>query len=311
MSITEPGVYDMSPEEYHADPVAERSLSSTVGRWLLQHTPMHARHWIDNPVEKSTFDVGRAAHRVVLGKGQPFAVYPPDVLSSNGAVSTKAAKAWEAEQRAAGVTPIKAETEEAIYNMAAAVEAHLEACGLALEPQHSERVAIGQCDGVWIRAMIDNAPADAPVIYDLKTTTDASPEACVRAVANYGYDVQAAHYLDAWEAATGERRAFRFVCVEKEPPHGCSVVELYDDPDDPADWMLDARSKAAEARRIWKRCLATGEWPGYPAGVAVIGAPTWHRAKWEARELTPDTDDKPSAAALRAAYEAQAPMEDV
>jgi hypothetical protein len=246
---------------------------------------------------------------VVLGAGSDFAVYPPEVLASNGAASTKAAKEWEADAREAGLTPIKAEDEQAIIDMADAVSLHLRAMRITFDPSRSEISALAEVDGVWCRAMIDNAPTDPRLpLYDFKTTTDASPDACVRAVAGYGYDVQARFYLDAWEAATGERRRFRFVFVEKEPPYGVGVVELHDAPDDEADWMLDAGSKCREARRIWSECLVADEWPGYPARVAVIGAPSWHRQKWANRSVgEPVIPKKPKPATVASATAWQAP----
>lgn len=144
---------------------------------------------------------------------------------------------------------------------------------------------MAEMDGVWCRAMVDNAPVGRRYLVDLKTTTDASPDACIRAVMNYSLDVQAAHYLDTWEAATGERRVMRFVFVEKAAPYEVAVIELHDAAEDEADWMLDARSKAREARRIWGECLAANVWPGYPAQIAVIGAPTFYRQKWADRSV--------------------------
>ena len=302
MLITTPGVCAMTPAQYHADPVAGGSLSSSIARTLLSQSPGHARWQMDNPRESKAFDIGRAAHRSLLGKGDDFAVCPEELLASNGAMSTKAAKEWAEDMRARGITPIKAEEAAAVAAMTEAAREHLALCGLTLDPAHSEVAAFGKVEGVWCRALIDNAPDGADWLLDLKTTTDASPEACIRAVTAYGYDVQAAHYLETWNAATGEDRRFLFLFVEKEAPHGCSLVELYSDPADPADWMLDARSKTAEARRIWSDCKRTGNWPKYPAGIAVIGAPAWHRSKWADRSIGPSAD------ALATAYEDQSPL---
>lgn len=307
------GIHRFRADDYHADPCPEPSLSSTLGRLLLNRSPLHA--WTASPrlnpdhepEDKATFDVGRAAHREVLGVGADWCVIPEDLLADNGAASTKAAKEYIAEARAAGLTPLKDAEATKIYAIAWAVRKTLDRMGIRFDDTRSELAATAQIDGVWCRAMVDNAPADPRLpIYDLKTTTDASPDACIRAVVTYGYDFQAAHYLDTWEAATGERRSFRFVFVEKAPPYGVSVVQLVDDPDDDADWMASARSKVREARRIWRECLDADDWPGYPARVALIGAPTYHLQRWADREIgQPIT--KPSRAALDAARRLQAP----
>ena len=156
--------------------------------------------------------------------------------------------------------------------------------------------------------MIDNAPLDPRLpLYDFKTTEDASPDAVIRSVMNYGYDVQAAHYLAVWKAATGEDRKFRFVFVEKSAPYEVAVVELANDPASEADWMLTAHSKAAEARRIWGDCLAANDWPGYPARIAVIGAPAWHNQKWAAQSIGNPVDHRPNNETKARATAWQAP----
>jgi hypothetical protein len=286
-----PGLHRLSADEYHADPAPRPSLSSTLARKLLDQSPLHA--WTASPrlnpdwqpTDRKTFDVGRAAHREVLGAGADYAVIPDDILAVNGAASTKAAKDFIAAAREAGRTPISAETAELVETMAAKLRPRLREAGITLDPDRSELAALAEIDGVCVRALIDNAPERSPYLIDFKTTMDASPAACIRSVTGYSYDVQAAHYLDAWEAATGERRRMLFIFQEKEPPFEVGFVELHDAADDEADWLLDARHKCAEARLIWGECLASGVWPGYPARIAVVGAPSWHRAKWADRSV--------------------------
>ncbi len=309
-----PGVHVMDEATYHGDPAPAPSLSSTLARLILAKSPLHA--WTAHPrlnpawepAEKKTFDIGRAAHRAVLGRGADFVAYPPELLASNGAASTKEAKAWAEEQRAEGRTVLKADEVDQIGDMADAVQRQLAAMGIKLDPARSEMVALAEIEGVWCRAMIDNAPTDPRLpLYDLKTTTDASPEALAKTIASYGYDLQAAHYLAVWKAATGEDRKFRIVFVEKEAPYGVSVAELYRKPGDEADWFDHADALARDARRIWGECLTSGNWPCYPARVAVIGAPGWHLTKMEDRaERAP----KPSNATLAAAMAWQAPEGD-
>jgi hypothetical protein len=309
------GVHDLDAATYHQDPAPQPSLSSTLARLILDRSPLHA--WTSSPrlnpawepVEKTVFDIGRAAHRAVLGKGADYVAYPADLLAANGAASTKDAKAWADEHRAAGRTPLKADQVDAIDAMAVAVIRRLQSMGIEFDRARSELSAIAQIDGIWCRAMIDQAPHDprAP-LYDLKSCEDASPEAVVASVARYGYDVQAAHYLAVWKAATGEDRRFRFVFVEKAPPHEVAVVELYRKPGDDADWFDHADAAAADARRIWGECLRSGVWPGYPSRVAVIGAPGWHNARMGNRAaMRPAPAAKPDTETLARAAQWQAP----
>lgn len=309
------GVHRVDADAYHADLLrAAPTLSSTVARTILDKSPLHA--WTAHPrlnpgfepKEKKVFDLGRAIHRATLGHGPDYVAYPVDLLASDGAASTKAAKTWALEQREAGRVPLKADDVDMIGTVAAAVRARLAAMGIAPDPEWSELTALGEVDGVWCRAMIDAAPPRRPYLLDLKSCEDASPDACIRAVTAYGLDVQAAFYLDAWEAATGERRRFRFAFVEKSPPHEVSVVELHDRPGDESDWLEDARAKARHARRLWGDCLESDAWPGYPPQVAIVGAPGFYRARWAAQGTNDWSEPaKPTEAALRAAYAAQAP----
>lgn len=309
--IYETGVHVMDDQTYHSDPAPEPSLSSTLARLMLAKSPLHA--WTEHPrlnpawepTEKKTFDIGRAAHRAVLGRGGDYVAYPTELLASNGAASTKDAKEWAIYQREQGRVPLKAEEVDLIGGMADAVQRQLAAMNIDLDPARSEMAAIAQIDGVWCRALVDNAPLDPRLpLYDLKSTTDASPESLAKTVASYGYDFQVAHYLAVWKAATGEDRKFRIVFVEKEAPFGVSVAELYRKPGDEADWFDHADALARDARRIWGECLTSGKWPCYPAQVAVIGAPGWHLTKMEDRA---DRAQKPSAETLARSMAWQSP----
>lgn len=296
MVILAHGIHSIPADVYHAETfgAAAPCLSSSIGKILIAQSPLHA--WTAHPrlnpdhepTESKTFDIGRAAHRAILGAGGDYVAYPSELLASNGAASTKAAKEWADDARANGLTPLKADEVDQIGAIADAARAGLAAHGIVIDPARSEMVALAEIDGVQVKAMIDNAPLDPRLpLYDLKTCEDANPDAVIRSICNYQYDFQAAWYLDTWRAATGESRRFRFIFVEKSPPHAICVVELHDAANDSADWMEDARGKCAEARRMWSECLAANVWPGYPARVAVVGAPSWHRQKWADR--TPAT----------------------
>lgn len=312
-----PGVHRIDADAYHADRLRpEVTLSSTLARTLLDRSPLHAftAHPRLNPAfeptDRKTFDIGRAAHRAVLGQGGDYVAYPADLLASNGAASTKAAKDWAEEQRAAGRTPLKADEVDKIGAMADATRRALAAMGITLDPARSELTALAEVEGVWCRAMVDNAPEQPirfrdgarKVLVDFKTTEDATPDAMVRSVESYGYDVQAAFYLETWAAATGENRDFLFVFTEKSPPHETSVVRLLNEAGHSGDWMEDAKAKTAAARMTWGECLRTGVWPGYPRHILEVGARGFYRQRWQDQ-----AGRAASAAALETAYRFQSP----
>jgi hypothetical protein len=315
------GVHVLDAQTYHADPCTEPSLSSSIAKLLIERSPAHA--WTASPrlnpnwesEDRKTFDIGRAAHRAVLGRGGDYVAIPEDMLASNGAASTAKAKAFIEEVRAAGKTPLKGAEIAEIEAMAAAVTAHLAGCGIAVDPERSELGAVARIGDVWCRAMIDNAP-DKPVmlpgigprkvLLDLKTCESAVPDSCRRAVESYGYDVQKQHYVETWREAAGEDRAFLFVFTEKTPPFGCCIIWLLDEPGHSADWLEDASGKIATARATWRACLDADSWPNYPRMIVQVGATAWHRQRWQDTQVRAAATS-PSPETLRRAMAWQAP----
>ena len=67
--ITVPGRYEMPEADYHADPVAGGSLSSSVARHILARTPAEVAYERDHPVHKDAYDLGTVVHKALLGIG--------------------------------------------------------------------------------------------------------------------------------------------------------------------------------------------------------------------------------------------------
>src|SRR5690606_33463071 len=109
-----PGVYDgIDSEDYHHGPGIS---SSGLKRLLPPYTPAHYKY---GEFESSAaLDFGKVAHRLVLGDGDSFAVSPYDTFT------TKEARAWKAEQEAAGVVVIKQAELDKAREMVEALRAH-------------------------------------------------------------------------------------------------------------------------------------------------------------------------------------------
>lgn len=310
----EAGIHKFTGEQYRADPCPEPALSSSLAKKMLAQSPKHA--WVDAPAlnpnwkpkVKKTFDIGRAAHRRVLGAGGDYTTYPESVLASNGAASTKAAKEFEADCRARGITPLKEEEAEQIERMAEVCHAALDEMGIYLDPACSEQVAVAKIDGTWCRMMADNVPVDPrfPII-DFKTIEDANPAACRRAVESYGYDVQWRHYVETWREATGEDRDFLFVFQEKIEPWEIGVIRLLASEGHSEDWLEDARDKIGTARRTWRKSLDTGVWEGYPRMIVEIGANPYFRQRWQNRQTRESATNFSPTDILNKARKWQAP----
>lgn len=277
--------YNIPEHAYHADPCAEPSLSSGLAKTLINHSPLHA--WTSSrllnpewePTIKRVFDFGHAAHAAVLGRGKTVDVVPKDVLGKGGALSTKAAKEFIAESRERGNVPLKQEEALRIAKMVAVFRDLADHMKVEFHPDHSEVVAIANVRGILNRAMIDNAhPDPKQPLRDFKTTTDCSSRAIEKKILDMGYDMQAAHYTDTWKAATGEDRDFEFWFQEKEPPFAMRVVRLT------GDTLEMGRKRMRRARDIWRMCIKSDHWPGYPMGVEIMELPAWYQAAWLERE---------------------------
>jgi hypothetical protein len=290
--IDRPGCYAISAAEYHADPVATPSLSSSVARMLLAQSPYHAwyAHPRLNPAHvlqyADRFDLGTAAHAYILQGASPFAVVEADSWQ------TKAAREQRDVARAAGKVAILVEQWCRVQAMARAVRARLLVHGASprplADPGEAEQCLVWQdTGGVWCRALLDWRHIGADVIDDLKTVGgSAEPDAFIRgALYRERYDLQAAFYARGYRAVFGREPAFRFVAVEQEAPHAVSVVGL-------APLAMDVADRAvARAIEQWRRCVASDIWPAYPRAVCYAEAPPWVVAEEEARQYAARAQD--------------------
>lgn len=277
MTITEPGVYEIPAEEYFADPVEGGSLSSTGARRLLDMPPARWRYEQEHPTPPSAAMIlGTAVHTLVLGAG-------PKVIAVDAkSWRSKAAEEDRAEAEAAGNVALLRTEYDRAYAIADAVHAHPVAARLfSPERGPAERALVWRDEdtGVWRRALVDHMPhestAGVHILADLKTTTDASPRALAKTVANFGYHQQAAFYLDGYRALRGGDPAFVFVFVEKDPPYLVSVVEL-----DQSALIVGAElNRRALAR--FAECQATDTWPGHSPEIELVGLPAWASSRLE------------------------------
>lgn len=281
--ITEAGWYDLDEIAYHADPVVGGSLSSTGARTLATKTAAHFA-WDREHGRPDTrdLDFGRVAHARVLGRGTDVAVIVGTGKDKN-AWRTAADKAAVAKAKAAGKTPIRWRDHQEIEQMAAALRAHATAGPLLARSGRHEAVGVWQDPdtGVWCRLMADFLP-DVPdgarvLIVDYKTTKDASPGEFAKSSANYGYDQQADWYSAGVAALDprDEHPLFVLIAQEKTPPY--LVTANYQ-----SEQALDrGRHRNRGARALYRRCVDTGTWPGYPVDPVELHLPGWAAHQFE------------------------------
>lgn len=262
MRITEPGLYDLTADVYHSDPVAGGSLSPTRAKVLLDEAgPAKYRYRADHgQPPKAEFDLGHAAHKLVLGKGEIIAEVEADSWR------TKAAQEARDAAREAGMVPLLSHQMRQAEDMAEALSKHpLAAESLAGRPE----VAMfwRDTDGLWLRGQAD-VIADGWTT-DYKTCQSASSERFIRDVWRYRYYMQAAWYRRLRHLITGELLPYRIVAQEKDAPYLVSVWEPT------ADYLSLGLADMTEAVEIYRRCIRTGTWPGYPHELQPLTPPDW------------------------------------
>lgn len=107
-------------------------------------------------------------------------------------------------------------------------------------------------------------------ITDLKTTSDASPEAFARSAASFFYHCQAAHYFSGCEHVIGETPAFfAIIAVETEPPHAVAVYTM------PSNAIMAGMRLMDKALARYAECIKSGKWQGYPDTIETLPFPRW------------------------------------
>jgi PDDEXK-like domain of unknown function (DUF3799) len=279
LTITKPGVYDIPEEDYHRDPVPGGSLSSTGARKLLAPScPALFRYQQDNPQPpKKTFDIGSAAHQLVLGSG------PELIEIEHDRWDTKVAKAEVAAAREAGAIPLHPADYAQVHAMADALRAHPIASALFNpdfgKPEQSLFWQDVRSGGTWRRARLDWLPTTTRgrmIVSDYKTCVSAEPTAISKAMATFSLHQQADWYRDGvMELGLAGDAAFVFVFQEKTAPYLITVAE----PDVKSLNLADAQNQ--KAIDVYRHCTETGVWPAYADDVVLTSLPAWSEKQLE------------------------------
>jgi hypothetical protein len=141
-----------------------------------------------------------------------------------------------------------------------------------------QREGMTEATGIWIdpetgvlcRCRPDHYVPDLKIMVDLKTTTNAGPDAFARTAETFGYDIQDAMYSEGWGlAGGGDVEDFIFVVVEREPPYAHAIYQL-DEPE-----RARGRQIMRKALARYAECKGAGRWPGFPTGVSRLKFRDW------------------------------------
>jgi hypothetical protein len=288
VKIREPGMYRMADTDYHADPCEEPSLSSTIGRRLINASPAHARN--DHPrlnpnhesVNKHKFDFGSLIHKLVLGAGADLAVLPYDDWR------TKEAREMRDAAYEDGKIPVKQKDFDRAQDIHIAFNNQISQADPAIRDcmakGESEVVVAWKEKTIWCRAMLDKVYVDGETatIIDYKSTeASAAHHETERRIFAMGYDFQGVFYGRGLVALMPEIKELRFAIITQEvtPPFGMSVIA----PTIEAAELAEVQVLTSMA--LWERCLSTGDWPGYPLTTLPAKPLPWTERDWLAREV--------------------------
>ena len=298
-----PGIYPGMPsEDYFKVDAVNNSLL-----WRLkEQSPKHVRHMLDNPPKPTdALRIGKAFHTRIL---EPEKFDAENMVIPSFALNTKEGKEAFAEfsdilldqeiisdiqyQEMVNAKKGKREllTEAIAQSGRSILEQHeldtLNAMYAELQTQPAyEYVTGGEAEvvivwedektGILMKAKLDYIKRDDCIIADVKSSmagdfANASPGKYSRAISTYGLYQQAAIYSDGWQALTGDVCSFLFIVCEKDPPYCVVPYEL-------GDLSIQAgRASYRPALQEYKKCVETGEWPGYNDGkVQLIEAQQW------------------------------------
>ena len=248
----------ISNADYHADPAISASQLKEISR-----SPYH--YWSRYLDPDRVAMVPTAAMR--FGSLAHCAVLEPDELSKRYQLApdrrTKEGKAAVAEMAAAGIEAVSEADMVLAVNMAVAVHGHPTA-GALLQSGQAEQSFWWDDVSTGMRCKCRPDWFDGTTIVDLKTCQDASPTGFAKAVANFSYQIQAAHYL----AGTLATR-FIFVAVEKTAPYAIGVYELN------TEALIHGSIARHNALQRIQDCRAINEWPGYTDGIQTLQLPGW------------------------------------
>ena len=212
-------ILHMTNEAYHAHPSISSSDVKAVATRSLAH-------WKYKTYKASpAFALGSAVHALVLE--------PHKNLVVRGPADRRGAK-WKGDSLAADLDG-KILLTEGDYDLAAkianAVRAHPAVGSFLADSEFVAEASFFAPDaetGAHIKCRPDGYIPHAGVVFDIKTTRDASPDGFPKELRNYGYDLQAAFYLRTLREAGFNAKKFIFVAVEKEPPYAVGLHVMTD-----------------------------------------------------------------------------------
>jgi exodeoxyribonuclease VIII len=210
----------MTEQEYRQ---AEGVNKSTL--WNLRKSPAHYKYFLENQREDTAaFAFGRAVHAAILTPSafkKDFVVIPEGIDRRTKAGKEEYQAFLDASAGKEILTAADAETVKAIVK---AFKKNRDAVQLLKGTKREKPLFWTDDNGILCKCRIDAYKAG--LIVDLKTAQDAETETFTKEALRYGYDVQAAHYLDAYQhKESAVRPEWYFIVIEKAEPYAINILK--------------------------------------------------------------------------------------
>lgn len=273
----EPGIYPESEQYFEWRAVNRSALCKGLNGDGIPASVLPVAHELANPSNEETdaMRLGTLFHMATL---EP-AKYADSVACWDG--GRRAGKDWAAFKESAeseGRSVVTADERDQLAAWANAARRHETADKLLWSREGPAEVGYVWDDaatGLRCKCKLDKVTPGL-VISDIKTSRDPDLHDFGRAMVRYGYDMQAAMYLDGYRACTGDTEAaFVFVVVGKSAPYEVIVCR-------PTEGVLNVgRERYREVLRRLRKFYETGETFGYAEGVVLAELPDWFLKRWE------------------------------
>ncbi len=267
------GYVEMTNEQYHDAPGTSKSHLDCIAERSDRH---YWAEYVDpNRVRQPSTPallLGNAIHRAIL---------EPDLFETEFFMALDLPHRSNADKEAhaayaaanAGKTLLTAQQYDACIKVRDEAHRHPVASGL-LTGGVSEQsfFAPDPETGALIKCRLDYriGDIDGGIVIDVKSTTDASPDAFGRDAAKFRYDLQPAWYFDVLHSAYRVRPSqFVWIAIEKEWPFAVGIYY--------ADEEMIERARVT-ARRDFLRileCRQRGEYPDYGHTIQKLQLPNW------------------------------------
>lgn len=262
-----PGLY---PGIEHHDYLKIPAASASRLSFLKKKSPAHLRYELDHPTTSDAMRLGSAIHCLLLEPDRfesDFVQRPKFDLRKTA--DKLALEQFEAEHK--DRTILSLDDYQTAQICAAALFRHEDVATIVAQADSYELTGIWTDfeTGLNCKLRADIVCPSLSMLADLKSTRDASPDAFMRSILNFGYHRQAAWYLEGIAALGQPTESFVFIAFEKEPPYGVAVYRLEDEA------LEIGRRENRDLLRRYAECVIHDYWPSYPTGIQSITLPPW------------------------------------